>query len=65
MAYVRSTDSEKVLVLANFNRTDMVNISAKSLQKITKQAKLKNLLTNKSQATSVKLLPNQALILSF
>jgi hypothetical protein len=42
-----------------------VNVSAKSLQKITKQAKLKNLLTTKSQAASVKLLPNEALILSF
>jgi glycosidase len=65
MAYVRSTDSERVLVLANFNRANRVNISAKTLQKITKQAKLKNLLTAKPQATSVKLLPNQALILSF
>ena len=65
MAYIRSTDTERVLVLANFNRVQIVNISAKSLQKITKQAKLKNLLTAKPQATSVKLLPNQALILSF
>lgn len=65
MAYVRSTETERVLVLANFNRTQRVNISAKMLQKITKQAKLKNLLTTKSQATSVKLLPNEALILSF
>ena len=65
MAYVRSTDSERVLVLANFNRAQIVNIAAKTLQKITKQAKLKNLLIAKPQATSVKLLPNQALILSF
>ena len=65
MAYVRSTDSERVLVLANFSRANRVNISAKTLQKITKQAKLKNLLIAKPQATSVKLLPNQALILSF
>jgi glycosidase len=65
MAFIRSTDTERVLVLANFNRVQIVNISAKSLQKITKQAKLKNLLTAKPQATSVKLLPNQALILSF
>ena len=65
MAYVRSTDTERVLVLANFNRAEIVNISAKSVQKITKQAKLKNLLTTKPQAASVKLLPNQALILSF
>ena len=65
MAYVRSTETERVLVLANFNRTQRVNISAKTLQKITKQAKLKNLLTTKSQAASVKLLPNEALILSF
>ena len=65
MAYVRSTDSERVLVLANFNRAQIVNIAAKTLQKITKQAKLKNLLTTKPQPASVKLLPNQALILSF
>jgi glycosidase len=65
MAYVRSTETERVLVLANFNRTQRVNISAKTLQKITKQAKLKNLLTTKSHAASVKLLPNEALILSF
>jgi glycosidase len=65
MAYVRSTDSERVLVLANFNRARMVNISAKTLQKVTKQAKLKNLLTAKPQGASVKLLPNQASILSF
>ena len=65
MAYVRSTDSERVLVLANFSRANRVNISAKTLQKITKQAKLKNLLTAKPQDPSVKLLPNQALILSF
>mgnify|MGYP000055838057 FL=1 len=65
MAYVRSTDSERVLVLANFSRANRVNISAKTLQKITKQAKVKNLLIDKPQATSVKLLPNQALILSF
>jgi glycosidase len=65
MAYVRSTDSERVLVLANFNRANRVNISAKTLQKITKQAKLKNLITTKPQPASVKLLPNQALILSF
>jgi len=65
MAYIRSTDTERVLVLANFNRADMVNISVKMLQKITKKAKLKNLLTAKSQGASVKLLPNQASILSF
>lgn len=65
MAFIRSTDTERVLVLANFSRANRVNISAKTLQKITKQAKLKNLLTAKPQATSVKLLPNQALILSF
>ena len=65
MAYVRSTDTERVLVLANFSRANRVNISAKTLQKITKQAKLKNLLTTKPQAASVKILPNQALILSF
>jgi ribosomal protein L28 len=65
MAYVRSTETERVLVLANFNRAKMVNISAKALQKVTKQAKLKNLLTTKTQAASVKLLPNEALILSF
>jgi glycosidase len=65
MAYVRSTETERVLVLANFNRTQTVNVSAKTLQKITKQTKLKNLLTTKSQAASVKLLPNEALILSF
>ena len=65
MAYVRSTDSERVLVLANFNRAQIVNIAPKTLQKITKQAKLKNLLTTKPQPASVKLLPNQALILSF
>ena len=65
MAYIRSTDTERVLVLANFNRADMVNISAKILQKITKKAKLKNLLTAKPQGPSIKLLPNQALILSF
>jgi glycosidase len=65
MAYVRSTETERVLVLANFNRIQRVNISAKTLQKITKQAKLKNLLTTKSQAASVKILPNQALIFSF
>jgi glycosidase len=65
MAYIRSTDSERVLVLANFNRARMVNISAKTLQKVTKQAKLKNLLTAKPQGASVKLLPNQASILSF
>ncbi len=65
MAYVRSTETERVLVLANFNRAEMVNISAKTLQKITKKAKLKNLLTAKPQGASIKLLPNQALILSF
>jgi len=65
MAFIRSTDTERVLVLANFSRANRVNISAKSLQKITKQAKLKNLLTAKPQDPSVKLLPNQALILSF
>ena len=65
MAFIRSTDTERVLVLANFSRANRVNISAKTLQKITKQAKLKNLLTAKPQDPSVKLLPNQALILSF
>jgi glycosidase len=65
MAYVRSTNTERVLVLANFSRANSVNISAKTLQKITKQAKLKNLLTTQSQAASVKLLPNEALIFSF
>lgn len=65
MAYIRSTDTERVLVLANFNRARMVNISVKMLQKVTKQAKLKNLLTAKPQGASVKLLPNQASILSF
>jgi ribosomal protein L28 len=65
MAYVRSTETERVLVLVNFNRTQRVNISAKTLQKITKQAKLKNLLTTKPQAASVKLLPNEGLVLSF
>jgi glycosidase len=65
MAFIRSTDTERVLVLANFSRDNSVNISAKTLQKITKQAKLKNLLTTKPQAASVKLLPNEALIFSF
>ncbi len=65
MAYVRSTDTDRVLVLANFSRANSVNISVKTLQKITKQAKLKNLLTTKPQAASVKLLPNEALIFSF
>ncbi|MFM6953657.1 MAG: alpha-amylase family protein [Sphingobacteriaceae bacterium] len=66
LAYVRYTESQRVLVLANFNRTQSVNISTATLKKITKQANVLNLLSGRSlTGTSVKVLPNEALILSF
>lgn len=65
-AYIRYTETERVLIILNFDRNATLKLSADALSKISKGAALKNSFTGRSVGQSAtKVLPNEALILSF